>query len=54
MSAALKRKQQKPIMKEQAKKVKINEEKVFPLDYLPNDVILHILKFLSSTDIVRY
>jgi hypothetical protein len=54
MSMPQKRKQNAQLKGEKVKKVKIIEEPAFPLEFLPNDVILHILKFLPVTDIVRF
>ncbi len=54
MSLLLKRKQKSQLKGEKVKKVKIIEEGVFPFEFLPNDVILHILKFLPATDIVSF
>jgi hypothetical protein len=54
MSLLLKRKHQSQLKGENVKKVKIIEETAFPFEFLPNDVILHILKFLPATDIVSF
>jgi|FrelakmetLWP11LW_1041352.scaffolds.fasta_scaffold487642_1 hypothetical protein len=54
MSMPQKRKQKAQLKGEKVKKVKIIEKTAFPFEFLPNDVILHILKFLPATDIVRF
>jgi hypothetical protein len=54
MSLLLKRTHQSQLKGENVKKVKIIEETAFPFEFLPNDVILHIIKFLPATDIVSF
>ncbi len=54
MAMPQKRKQKAQLKGGKVKKVKIIEETAFPLEFLPNDVILHILKFLPAADIVRF
>jgi hypothetical protein len=54
MSVSQKRNPETECVEESAKKTRVDQSKVFPLDFLPNDVISHILKFLPPKDVVSF